>query len=234
VTYVLVHGGGFSGTCWAEARPLLDGPTYAVDLPGRGRTPGDLASLTFADFAASVADEILENDLIDVTLVGHSMAGLTLPRVAELVPTRLRRLVFVSCAVPAQGTTLLEVLGDFSPAVKEVADLVGDHVIESGGLHPDLARAMFCNDMDGDQVASTLRRLCPESLGVLSEPSDLTGLRQPIPRTYIRLLRDASISLEIQNQMIRNLGQVEVIDLDAGHMAMISRPTDLANIINAL
>jgi hypothetical protein len=71
-------------------------------------------------------------------------------------------------------------------------------------------------------------------VGVLSEPSDLTGLRQPIPRTYIRLLRDASISLEIQNQMIRNLGQAEVIDLDAGHMAMISRPTDLANIINAL
>jgi pimeloyl-ACP methyl ester carboxylesterase len=235
VTYVLVHGGGFSGTCWAEVRPLLDGPTYAVDLPGRGRTPGDLASLTFADFAASVAVEILENDLSDVTLVGHSMAGLTLPGVAEMVPTRLRRLVFVSCAVPAQGTPLLEVLGDFSPTAKEAAELVGDDVIDSGGiLHPDLARAMFCNDMDEDQVASTLRRLCPESVGVLSGPSDLTGLRQPIPRTYIRLLHDASISLEIQNQMIRNLGQAEVIDLDAGHMAMISRPKDLANIINAL
>ena len=62
----------------------------------------------------------------------------------------------------------------------------------------------------------------------------MTGLRHPIPRTYIRLLRDASIGLEIQNQMIRNLGQAEVIDLDAGHMAMISRPTDLANIINTL
>ena len=235
MTYVLVHGGGFSGTCWAEVRPLLDGPTYAVDLPGRGRTPGDLASLTFADFAASVAGEILENDLSDVTLVGHSMAGLTLPGVAEMVPTRLRRLVFVSCAVPAQGTPLLEVLGDFSPTAKEAAELVGDDVIDSGGiLHPDLARAMFCNDMDEDQVASTLRRLCPESVGVLSGPSDLTGLRQPIPRTYIRLLHDASISLEIQNQMIRNLGQAEVIDLDAGHMAMISRPKDLANIINAL
>ena len=235
MTYVLVHGGGFSGTCWAEVRPLLDGPTYAVDLPGRGRTPGDLASLTFADFAASVAVEILENDLSDVTLVGHSMAGLTLPGVAEMVPTRLRRLVFVSCAVPAQGTPLLEVLGDFSPTAKEAAELVGDDVIDSGGiLHPDLARAMFCNDMDEDQVASTLRRLCPESVGVLSGPSDLTGLRQPIPRTYIRLLHDASISLEIQNQMIRNLGQAEVIDLDAGHMAMISRPKDLANIINAL
>jgi pimeloyl-ACP methyl ester carboxylesterase len=235
VTYVLVHGGGFSGTCWAEVRPLLDGPTYAVDLPGRGRTPGNLASQTFADFAASVAGEILENDLSDVTLVGHSMAGLTLPGVAEMVPTRLGRLVFVSCAVPAHGTPLLEVLGDFSPTVKEAAELVGDDVIDSGDiLHPDLARAMFCNDMDEDQVASTLRRLCPESVGVLSEPSDLTGLRQPIPRTYIRLLHDASISLEIQNQMIRNLGQAEVIDLDAGHMAMISRPKDLANIINAL
>jgi hypothetical protein len=93
---------------------------------------------------------------------------------------------------------------------------------------------MFCNDMDEDQVASTLSRMVPESVGVLSEPSDLTGLRQPIPRTYIRLLRDASISLEVQNQMIENLGQADVVDLDAGHMAMISRPRDLADIINAL
>jgi pimeloyl-ACP methyl ester carboxylesterase len=215
--------------------PLLAGPTYAVDLPGRGRTPGDLATVTVANGVASVAVEILENDLSDVTLVGHSMAGLTLPGVAERVPSRLRRLVFVSCVVPPQGTSLLEVLGDLSPAAQEVAERITDDALDSRGtLHPDLARAMFCNDMDEDQVASTLSRMVPESVGVLSEPSDLTGLRQPIPRTYIRLLRDASISLEVQNQMIENLGQADVVDLDAGHMAMISRPRDLADIINAL
>ncbi|HWE65707.1 MAG TPA: alpha/beta fold hydrolase [Acidimicrobiales bacterium] len=233
--YVLVHGGGFSGTCWDEIRPYLAAPAYAVDLPGRGRTPADLATVAVADSVAAVVYEILKNDLTEVTLVGHSMAGLTLPGVAEMVPDRLRRLVFVSCAVPAQGTSLLEVLGDLSPTVNEVAERLQGGVMDSqGALHPDFARAMFCNDMGEDQVASTLSRMVPESVGVLSEPSDLTGLRQPIPRTYIRLLRDASISLEAQDRMIENLGQVDVVDLNAGHMAMISSPGDLAQVINGL
>ena len=112
---------------------------------------------------------------------------------------------------------------------------IGEDAIDGGGsLHPALATAMFCNDMDAGQVASTLRRMGPESLNVLADPSDLYGLRHPIPRTYVRLLRDASIELDTQNQMIANLGETAVVDLDAGHMAMISRPKELADIINNL
>jgi hypothetical protein len=130
---------------------------------------------------------------------------------------------------------LLEVLGGFSPATKAIVERVGAQAVDSRGvLHPDMARAMFCNDMDESQIVSTLERLAPESFSVLSEPADLTGLRQAIPRAYIRLLRDASISLDMQTQMIGNLGETAVIDLDAGHMAMISRPRELADIINTL
>jgi pimeloyl-ACP methyl ester carboxylesterase len=234
VTYVLVHGGGFAGSCWDEIRPFLAEPSHAVDLPGRGVTPGDLDTVTFADFVASVAEYIIERELSDVALVGHSMAGLTLPGVAEVVPTRIRRLVFVSCVVPPHGTSLLEVLGDLSPNAKEAADRIDDEVVDGHGvLHPDLARAMFCNDMDEHMAASTLSRQVPEAVGILSEPSDLTGLRRPIPRTYIRLLQDAAVSLDVQNRMIDNLGDTQVLDLDAAHMAMISRPQELAELINA-
>jgi hypothetical protein len=69
---------------------------------------------------------------------------------------------------------------------------------------------------------------------VLTEPADLTGLRQRIPRTYVRLTLDASLTLNTQNQMINNLGDVEVIDLQAGHMAMISQPRVLAALLNGL
>jgi pimeloyl-ACP methyl ester carboxylesterase len=235
VAYVLVHGGGFSRSCWDDIRPWLNAPSVAVDLPGRGRRPADLASVTLADFAASVVGTILEDHLDQVTLVGHSMAGLTLPRVAALVPERLNRLVFISCAVPPSGVSLLEVLGGLSPGAQEVVARLGEDAVDDGGsLHPALATAMFCNDMDADQVASTLRRMGPESLAVLAEPSDLYGLSYPIPRTYVRLLRDASIELDTQNEMIANLGETEVVDLDAGHMAMISRPKALADIINGL
>jgi len=235
MTYVLVHGGGFSGSCWDELRPFLAEKSYAVDLPGRGANPADLATLTVADWVTSVANEIVENGLNDVTLVGHSMAGLTLPGVAEKIPARLRRLVFISCAVPPHGIPLADVLGDFSPGGRELMDRARGGVTDGRGLlHPELAKVMFCNDMDEEMAADTLERRVPEAPGILSEPADLTGLRHPIPRTYVRLTLDASVSLEAQDRMIANMGKVEVVDLDAAHMAMISRPRDLAALLNSL
>jgi hypothetical protein len=71
-------------------------------------------------------------------------------------------------------------------------------------------------------------------MGVMSEPADLKGLRHPVPRTYVRLTEDAIVSLETQDRMISNLGGAEVVDLDSGHMAMISRPADLARVLNQL
>jgi len=235
VTYVLVHGGGFAGSCWDPLRPRLDGPSIAVDLPGRGSRPADRAGLTIGDFVAAVVDEIERGDLTDLTLVGHSMAGLTLPGVAEAVPGRVRRVVFVSCSVPPHGTALADVLGQLSPTVATIAERVGDAVIDgSGALHPDLARAMFCNDMDETLTQWTLDQMVPEAVSVLTEPSDLTGLDQPIPRTYVRLLRDASIDLDAQDRMIANLAPVDVVDLDSGHMAMVSHPDDLAHVLSGL
>jgi pimeloyl-ACP methyl ester carboxylesterase len=234
MTFVLVHGGGFAGSCWNELEPLLSGPVLAVDLPGRGRNPQDLGSVTMSDFIDSVAKQIVAENLTDVILVGHSMAGLTLPGVAERIPDRLSHLVFVSCSVPPHGTRPIDAIGDLSPAAQDVAEHIGDRVASGQGvLHADLARVMFCNDMDEATTQSTLERRVPEALRVLSEPTDLSGLRHPIPRTYVRLLRDASITLEAQDKMIANLGGASVVDLDAGHMAMISEPQGLAAILNA-
>jgi pimeloyl-ACP methyl ester carboxylesterase len=233
--FVLVHGGGFDSSCWDLLTPLLHVETYAVDLPGRGASASDLATVSLSGFADAVAAEIRVRDLVDVTLVGHSLAGMTLPGVAAQVSDRLRRLVFISCVVPPHGVPVADVLDTLSPTVAEIAARLGDDVITAdGALHPDFANAMFCNDMDESQRAFTLGRLVPESLHVISEPADLGGLRHDIPRTYIRLLRDASLTLESQDRMIANLGDVQIVDLDAGHMAMISRPTELAAILEAL
>jgi pimeloyl-ACP methyl ester carboxylesterase len=235
VPFVLVHGGGFDSSCWELLTPLLHEDTTAVDLPGRGATSADLATVSLSDCADAVAAEIRGRDLVDVTLVGHSLAGVTLPRVAARVSDRIRRLVFISCVVPPHGVSVADVLDTLSPTVAEIAArLGGDVVTAAGGLHPDFATAMVCNDMDESQRAFTLAHLVPESLNVISEPADLDGLRHDIPRTYIRLLRDASITLASQDRMVANLGDAQVVDLDAGHMAMISRPAELAAILEAL
>ena len=244
MTMVLVHGGGFDHRCWDPMVPFLDGDVVAVDLPGRGdtpppfdeRDPDAVPDWTIADYAQSVVDVIEAKGLDDVVLVGHSMAGVTLPVVAARIPERLSRLVFVSASVPPHGASVADVLGTLSPAAAEIAARMDtESVTEDGKLHPDLARAMFCNDMTEAQVSFTLERMVQERFAVVTEPVDLSGLDHPIPRTYIRLLRDQSLTLDSQDQMIESLGGaevVEVVDLDASHMAMIAAPEVLAAVLN--
>lgn len=234
MSLVLVHGGGFAASCWDLVVPYLRSPVHAVDLPGRRTRPADLDSVGIANFVDAVQEEIESHHLDQVVLVGHSLAGITLAGVAQRIPERLRHLVFLSAAVPPNGHGVGEVLGSFSPAAAEVAARLGqDAVSQDGSVHTELARAMFCCNMDPGQRQFTLERLSPEATGVLAEPVDLAGLTHPIPRTYIRLLQDSCIELAAQDAMINNLGGSATIDLDAGHMAMVTHPIQLANILNS-
>ncbi len=226
-TFVLVHGGAHGAWCWSPLLPYLEAPALAIDLPGRGKRPADLATATAETFADSAAADIGRAGLSDVILVGHSMAGVTLPRVAQRVPERLERLVFVSCAVPGAGENMLDIL---DPEVRTMAGEIDRDL--SSGLGDEVARQMFCNDMNEAQTRFVLDNLCPEASGILLEPNDLAGLAHPIPRTYVRLLRDQSLSQAVQDRCIAALGEVETVVLDTGHNVMVSNPEALASVLN--
>ena len=235
MTFVLVHGGGYDHRCWDPLLRYLPGDTVAIDLPGRGNRPAALDTLRVSDFVDAVVDELTSRELADVVLVGHSLAGITLPGVAVRAPDRIAQLAFVSCAIPPPGTSMMAALGDLSPAAAElVARLGNDLVAADGTLHPDMARAMFCNDMDDEQFRFAIDVMVPESSSVIAEVLSGTGLPPALPCTYVRLLQDASLTLETQDEMLSRLGEPQVIDLDAGHMAMITQPAALAAILRAL
>lgn len=81
-TYVLVHGSWMGKFCWAEVVPMLEALGSAVltlDLPAHGddSTPSEKASLDgYRDAVLAVI-----GDRNDVTLVGHSMAGMVISAV---------------------------------------------------------------------------------------------------------------------------------------------------------
>jgi pimeloyl-ACP methyl ester carboxylesterase len=93
---VLVHGGAHAGDCWDFTvdeihRIAPEMTVLAVDLPGRRGKPGDLRTLTIADSVNSVVADIEEVGLGEVVVVGHSMAGLTVPGVVtQLGASRVR------------------------------------------------------------------------------------------------------------------------------------------------
>jgi pimeloyl-ACP methyl ester carboxylesterase len=226
---VLVHGGTFAASCWDLVLPHLRTPALAVDLPGRGSRPADLTTVTLDDFTAAVASDIDATGWDRTLLVGHSMAGITLPPVVGLREDVLAGVVFVACTVPAHGQSCaeamaLEVTDDAAVRLEEPADeMTGE----------DRARRSFGNDLDDEQYAwMTDRMLGGEAFGVVAEPCDLSGLTEAVPRFWVRLGLGAIVVPAMQDAGIGNLGGAEVIDLDAGHMAMVGRPVELAGILD--
>jgi homoserine acetyltransferase len=97
-------------------------------------------------------------------------------------------------------------------------------------------RKLFCNDMNPEQARFVVENCGPEAVGLIGERLSRAGIPASLPKTYVKLLRDATIPLKKQAAMIANLracpgGDVEVVELDSGHDAMISHPAELAEII---
>ncbi|NGO11254.1 alpha/beta hydrolase [Streptomyces sp. HC44] len=229
MSFVLIHGAGFGANCWDELVPHLQAEALAVDLPGRGtRAEVELATVTLADCAEAVREDVEAKDLRDVVLVGHSFAGVTVPRVLDLMPDRIRHVVLVSAVVPPDGSRVLD---QIDPGVRGMVE----QSIAGGVYHQtrEGAAAMLCNDMDETTAAATLDRLADDSAALLSETVDLGGYRRDIPRTYVHLTRDQCYVEELQQRSIALL-RPEVVDLDTGHMAMISAPGKLAAVLNSV
>ena len=231
---VLVHGGEHAGDCWdlviaelhCQERELR---TLAVDLPGRGRTPGDLATATIGEWVNSVVADIEEAGLGDIVIVGHSMAGVTVPGVvAKLGSARVREMVLVTAFVPHQGQAIVDTLGGPLAVFARFA--------ARGGRPFKVPRVAtqyaFCNGMTREQRRLTMSRLYAEAARIPAEPVDRSGFPDDVPRTWVLTTRDRALSQKSQHASMAALGGVqEVLPIDACHDVMFSHPEQLARIL---
>jgi pimeloyl-ACP methyl ester carboxylesterase len=228
---VFVHGGKHDSRYWqptmdAIARRQPKVRQLAVDLPGRRGMPGDMS---LAGCVKSAVEQIGAADMGTVVLVGHSLAGVTVPGIAgELGASRVERIVAVSCCVPPQGKTTADTV---SWPTRLVARL-----LERVPMPRWLARQIFCNGMTAEQTELSLRLLvpdAPDTPGLTRVPADRSALPTQIPRTWVLTLRDRTLPPRVQLRFAANLGVSEIVALDTGHNPMIADPDGLAEILLA-
>lgn len=225
-TYVLIHGANYAASSWRFVTPHLDGPAVLVDLPGRGRRPARLAEVNFDDFVAAAAQDVQDADVTDAVLVAHSAGGLTAAHLLNRMSERFRACVLVACPIPPHGEAIAD---NIDPGIREaVLAGSGDGTY---ALDESTARAALCNDLDEEKAALALEEMQADTTALLSEVSDLSGLKGLGHVTYIRTTLDQTLPLEQQAGAIAAIGECDVVDLEAGHLAMYSRPEDLAALI---
>ena len=113
-TFVAVHGAWVGGWYWRQVACLLRAAGHGVFTPtltGLGERVHLIdPRVDLATHVEDIANVLRYEDLRDVVLVGHSYAGMVITGVAERVPERLARLVYLDAFVPGDGQALADLI----------------------------------------------------------------------------------------------------------------------------
>ncbi|MCX7892232.1 MAG: alpha/beta fold hydrolase [Burkholderiales bacterium] len=228
MTFVLIHGAWHGGWCWKRVCHVLTAAGAAVHTPtltGLGER-AHLASpdVGLATHVQDVVNVLACEELAEVVLVGHSYAGVVVTAVADRVPDRIARLVYLDAVVPRDGECLLDrVSPEFRRRIDALARDEGD-----GWLVPPLSaeRLGLVADADIDWV---MPKLVPHPYRTFREPVALSfPPGGTAPRTYINCIGT-------QPRGSARTPQADGIDdyheLATGHDAMVTAPDDVAHLL---
>lgn len=229
---VLVHGAWHGGWCWRAVAGRLRSAGHAVYTPtltGLGERAHLLREDTglathIDDLCALLTCEELE----DVLLVGHSFAGLVISGVADRLPQRLRRLVYLDALVVDTGRSALSAFP--AEVQRERA-----RTIDAEGLRMAIPSPEKFGVVDPVQAAWLQRRLTPHPLKAYTDPLPLRHpLGNGLPRTYIAVTDPWYAPLAAIREAVRTQPDWDWRELAAGHDAMLTSPEALAVLLDEL
>jgi pimeloyl-ACP methyl ester carboxylesterase len=224
-TYVLVHGGGHGGWCYQRVALLLQAEGHTVYAPTMTGL-GERAHLLSADVdlhrhIEDIAAVLQYEDLRDVILVGHSYGGMVITGVADRVPDRVGRLVFLDAANPVNGQSLADVAGPVINAVRPYGEVVNGLELV---LLPSPDAGLLYGVTDPDDLAWMSERLTPHPWQCFEQPLDLANedALWAIPQFHIVCTSTLATRDKALMETARAAGRLW--DIDTGHDLMITEP----------
>jgi pimeloyl-ACP methyl ester carboxylesterase len=218
-TYVLVPGFWLGGWAWRDVAADLRGrghDVHPLSLTGMGERvhlagPGTDLETHVTD----VLNLLRYAELDDVVLVGHSYAGAVVtPSVADRVPERIARLVFVDTGPLPEGMSQSDFGDSTEPVGEQIAPPPWDQLVASG--------------------ADRLTRLSvPQPVPTATAPVHYTGAWEKLPRSFVMSsfteadVRAMSSTVPAFQHMTGDFRE-----LPGSHWPMIDQPAALAALLH--
>jgi pimeloyl-ACP methyl ester carboxylesterase len=242
MTYVLVGGAWLGGWCWQSvARRLRDEghDAYPFTLTGLGERVHLASRKVDLDTHITDVTNLIEfEDLHDVVLLGHSYGGLVVTGVADRMPERISRLVYLDTAPLPDGVAVIDTYPtEARRYVEQQVEELGEGWRWPMPPREELANFGSLEGLDDDQLGLLASRATPQPFGTFAQPLRLENpAREELPKLGIV----CSFSLAQVKEMIasgsplfRGLDGPEwrFAELPTGHYPMLSRPKDLAELL---
>jgi pimeloyl-ACP methyl ester carboxylesterase len=213
---VLVHGLFADGSCWSEVIPRLQAAELNVTSV---QNP-----LTTLDDAVTEAQRVLARQDGPTVLVGHSFSGMIVTEAG--IDPKISAVVYVAARAPDAGEDYTELAMRF-PTPPASAGIVFD------GDEGRLTEAAFLHDFAGDLPEARARVLYavqqPFHKALLTGKTKHAAWRAK-PSFYAVSTEDRTINPDLERFMAKRMGAT-TIELKASHLALISHPQEIANLI---
>jgi len=230
--FVLVHGAWEGGWSWENVAPLLESNGHrvtTVQLPGSVGNMKPVDEVTLDGYVTEIAKAI-ESSSERAVLVGHSLGGISISQVAERMPDRIDRLVYVAAFLLQDGATALEAMQSDAGG-EMLPQLIFSEDQSYAGAPESAWRETAFNDVHPDAVNSVLPKLAERQATqpFVTNVNLSTERFGSIPKYIVRTSLDKVFSSELQDRMIENWPTEEVVTLEAGHFPALSMPQELAS-----
>ncbi len=233
--FVLLPGAGMSDWLWSRMTPLLKFPFITVDRRLKYNTASNRMNLSLNDCVDYAMEKVTASGFGSFVIVGHSGSGLLAGLLASRLGDKACHTAYFAANIPAEGKTTLDSLPE--PVRKANRDSVEKMVLANTipyKLMEPLVRNFLCNDCDEGTIKFVLEQnFQPEPLCAVNEKMSWKNYPQ-VAQSYILAILDKTLSVDKQLEMAGNTGIKDVIRLEAGHMAMLSRPKETADILNSM
>ncbi len=235
LTFVLVHGAWHGGWCWARVAGQLRAEGQVVYTPtctGLGERSHLLSSdITLQTFVQDIVNVLVWEDLNNVVLVGHSFGGMTITGVADVVPDRIKKLVYLDAFILESGISTLDTL----PA--NIIEKLEAGVEKAGGPVPVLAppRLEALGLTEADDLAFEEGRVTPHPYNTYRTALQLKNpVGNNLPATYVQCVEPEFMAVRSSFDWVRANTSWQVETLRAGHCAMVSHPEDVTQTLLAV
>ncbi|WP_454801285.1 alpha/beta fold hydrolase [Mucilaginibacter phyllosphaerae] len=235
-TFVIVHGAWSAPYAWESVKSKLEAQgqkVVVVQLAGHGsdKTAFNTIHLdTYRDKVIHVIDSLNTK----VILCGHSMGGMVITEVAEKIPSKIEKMVYVNAFLPANNQSLLDLANTdagslLGPSIQQI-----DHGIILDLPH-DRITDIFIQDGSDGAKSLVLSNYRTEPGIPFGEPATITAANYgSVAKYYIHTLQDHAITYDLQKRMVAAAGIKNVYQLNTSHSPFLAKPDSLAIILEKI
>jgi pimeloyl-ACP methyl ester carboxylesterase len=229
--FLFLHGSWHGAWCWHKVLPRMQAAGHyatAIDLPGRGRAMARTYTVSLERMVRAAEAALVPNE--KTTVVVHSRYGIVASSLAERVPEKIARTIYLASFMLPNGKRVLDYLPDRDSLLTGRVEI--NRLALWDRLHPAAYREALYADCSEDDVALANALLVREPIRPALTRLALTeGRYGSVPRAFIRLTQDKAISLSLQDRLLNETCADRVESLEASHSAYFSQPDTLVKTI---